>query len=121
MARQPFQMPGRLLIALPERSGGSGRAVLARGLAVSVNAVVMDRGRRSRGDAVLGSPAAWIRLYVRWAAVADGGCALAGGALAMELRFGRSSPGLYLVFTAVLPLLWWATLAIAGGYESRFI
>ena len=39
----------------------------------------------------------------------------------MELRFGRSSPGLYLMFTAVLPLLWWATLAIAGGYESRFI
>ena len=39
----------------------------------------------------------------------------------MELRFGPSSPGLYLVFTAVLPLLWWATLAIAGGYESRFI
>ena len=49
------------------------------------------------------------------------GCALAGGALAMELHFGPSSPGLYLVFTAVLPLLWWATLAIAGGYESRFI
>jgi exopolysaccharide biosynthesis polyprenyl glycosylphosphotransferase len=32
-----------------------------------------------------------------------------------------SEPAAYLVFTCVLPLLWVGTVALAGGYDSRFI
>ena len=69
------------------------------------------------------SNAVWVRAYLQRAAVADCLCALAGGALALELRF-QSYRGIlpaYLAFTCALPLLWGGTVALAGGYEPRFI
>jgi exopolysaccharide biosynthesis polyprenyl glycosylphosphotransferase len=52
----------------------------------------------------------------------DGGCALAAGVLAAQLRFGsRGVPVSYLGITCALPILWWAALLLAGGYDSRFI
>ena len=67
--------------------------------------------------------AVWLRTYLRRAAIADCVCALAAGALAVELRFeanGEVSLG-YLALTCALPLLWGGAVFLAGGYEPRFI
>ena len=68
-------------------------------------------------------PAIWTVAYLRWAALVDSVCALAAGALAFEIRFDdpHYRPLLYLVFTALLPVLWMASVALAGGYDARFI
>ena len=79
--------------------------------------------RRTR--ARLGSPdsAAWTGAYLRRVGVADCACALAGSVLAYEVRFGEPTyrPVIYLAFTGLLPLLWVASVALAGGYDPRFI
>jgi exopolysaccharide biosynthesis polyprenyl glycosylphosphotransferase len=33
----------------------------------------------------------------------------------------RVIPDVYVIFTAILPLLWWCSVALAGGYDARFI
>jgi len=67
--------------------------------------------------------AAWLRTYLWRAAIADCGCGLAAGALAAVVRLevrGGVSLG-YLAFTCALPALWGGAVALAGGYEPRFI
>jgi len=52
----------------------------------------------------------------------DAVCSLLAGGLALYIRFvgqGRP-PTSYLVFTVGLPGLWCASVALAGGYSSRF-
>lgn len=68
-------------------------------------------------------PAVWTRAYLRQVVVADGLCALAGGLLALKLRFdgGAEPPGLYLALSLALPLIWLCIVTLAGGYDSRFI
>jgi exopolysaccharide biosynthesis polyprenyl glycosylphosphotransferase len=60
---------------------------------------------------------------MRWARAIDGACALAAGLLAFQIRFGRPryAPAPYLAISLALPLLWLVTVALAGGYDSRFI
>jgi exopolysaccharide biosynthesis polyprenyl glycosylphosphotransferase len=57
--------------------------------------------------------------------VIDCGCALAAGLLAFEVRFDGHGHGYaaaaYLALSLSLPLLWLASVALAGGYDSRFI
>jgi exopolysaccharide biosynthesis polyprenyl glycosylphosphotransferase len=67
--------------------------------------------------------ATWTSGYLRWAGVVDCGCALAAGLLAFQLRFDGRGHGLtgYLALSLALPLLWMASVALAGGYDSRFI
>jgi exopolysaccharide biosynthesis polyprenyl glycosylphosphotransferase len=69
------------------------------------------------------SSASWTSSYLRQALVADGICALAAGLLAFQLRFDSEThiSGSYLVISLSLPLLWVVTMALAGGYDSRFI
>jgi len=64
----------------------------------------------------------WVPGYRRRAALADAACALAGGTLALALRFSGVSYALgpYLALTSGLPLLWVAAVALAGGYDERF-
>ena len=57
--------------------------------------------------------------YLRRTVLADGACALAAGLLALEIRFGGQ--GIYLFFACGLPVLWCVVVAIAGGYDARFI
>jgi exopolysaccharide biosynthesis polyprenyl glycosylphosphotransferase len=73
--------------------------------------------------AVAQEPVTWTRIYLRRLVLTDSICGLMAGALAVEVRFmGQGSwPVSYLVFTLALPLLWCASLALAGGYELRFI
>jgi exopolysaccharide biosynthesis polyprenyl glycosylphosphotransferase len=67
--------------------------------------------------------AAWLGTYLRGAAVADCASALTAGSLAVALRFGSHGyiPVAYVVFTCALPALWGTAVALAGGYEQRFI
>ena len=67
--------------------------------------------------------AVWLRTYLWHAAIADFVCALAAGILAVELRFKSNGdiPLVYLVFTCALPFIWGGAVALAGGYEARFI
>jgi exopolysaccharide biosynthesis polyprenyl glycosylphosphotransferase len=56
-------------------------------------------------------------------AASDVTCAVLVGAVAAEVRYlsqGYLAPT-YLIITAALPILWVSTLALLGGYDSRFI
>jgi len=68
-------------------------------------------------------PALWTGSYLRRAAWTDSACGLLAGLLAYQLRFddGGHQPGLYLALSLSLPLIWVLTVALAGGYDSRFI
>jgi exopolysaccharide biosynthesis polyprenyl glycosylphosphotransferase len=67
--------------------------------------------------------ATWTVTYLRTAALLDGLCGFLGATIALEVRFaaGGSVPLLYFAFSAALPLPWLASVALAGGYDSRFI
>jgi exopolysaccharide biosynthesis polyprenyl glycosylphosphotransferase len=67
--------------------------------------------------------AAWSRAHLWRAAVGDFSCAVVAGVLAVQARFVSqgSHPGAYLAFTFALPVLWVGAVALAGGYDSRFI
>jgi exopolysaccharide biosynthesis polyprenyl glycosylphosphotransferase len=88
--------------------------------AMSVRPYISDR--RPRAKPVLAGPAdTWARNYLRWAALADFGCATAGTFLAVQLRFGADTTGAYIGFSLALPAFWLAALWLAGGYDVRFV
>jgi exopolysaccharide biosynthesis polyprenyl glycosylphosphotransferase len=64
----------------------------------------------------------WGRGYRYRALLADAACALTGGTLALSVRFPGAGQTLspYVALTVALPLLWVASVALAGGYDSRF-
>lgn len=65
----------------------------------------------------------WLKSYLWAAGATDGICALAAGLLALEARFAGwpSRPREYLILTALMPLLWVLSLAVARGYDARFV
>ena len=65
----------------------------------------------------------WTRAYLLSAALIDSACALAAGALAVEVRYLSQGylPVSHIAFTLALPALWCCSVALAGGYEPRFI
>ena len=67
--------------------------------------------------------ASWTSSYLRQVRVVDGLCGLAAGLLAYRVRFDGMAdhPVAYLVASLALPFAWLATVALAGGYDSRFI
>ncbi len=69
------------------------------------------------------APVVWTANYRRAAAGLDVISALAAGFIAFEVRFDRqgSRPAEYLALSALLPVLWIASVALAGGYDPRFI
>ena len=90
---------------------------------VTDSAVETDsRMLADRNAAVLGTRA-WTSAYLRRAALADWTCALAAGAVAAEVRFGGPGylPLTYLSLTCGLPVVWWMSVLLAGGYDTRFI
>jgi exopolysaccharide biosynthesis polyprenyl glycosylphosphotransferase len=68
-------------------------------------------------------PAGWRDHYVHTAVAVDAACALAGGLVALMIRFEKPGPVPvpYVIFTLILPLLWWLSVALARGYDARFI
>src|ERR1700680_4017419 len=88
---------------------------------MSSSAAITGQGRRAAWAA--GAPAGWTRGYLRTVALSDGLCAVVAGLLAFQLRFGSQSyqQAEYLAFTVALPVLWVASIALARGYDPRFI
>lgn len=84
---------------------------------------VATRAWLSRGRETAQVPTAWMSRYLRATVAADGMCAIAAGALALFARFD-SRPHLpieYISLSAAMPLLWVLSVAIARGYDARFI
>ncbi len=67
--------------------------------------------------------ATWMSTYLRRVAIADGGCALAAGLLAFDVRFGGDQTGAvaYFWLGLALPVLWLVGLGLAGAYDARFV
>ena len=95
-----------------------GGGVLAEEFAVPERVQVRLPGR-------LGARAvpSWTSAYRRQTVIVDGCCALAAGWLAFEARFGRVdyAATAYFWLGLALPLLWLATLELAGAGDSRFV
>ena len=93
--------------------------------ALSGQTAVRAHRRSDRAAARLAAQdtASWTSGYMRRTRVVDCGCALAAGLLAFEVRFdgGSNAPAAYLVLSLSLPLFWLASVALAGGYDFRFI
>ena len=91
---------------------------------MSGHSVISDARRRGFdvSTAVLQS-ASWTASYLRQAGALDGLCGLAAGLLAYRVRFDGTAdhPAAYLLASVALPFAWLATVALAGGYDSRFI
>ena len=81
------------------------------------------RSQRIRARLASRDPGAWTSAYRRIAVLADFSCALVAGLLAYEVRFDAQNyrSAVYLAFTVLLPVLWTASVALAGGYDPRFI
>jgi exopolysaccharide biosynthesis polyprenyl glycosylphosphotransferase len=90
---------------------------------VSGNTAVTPRGRTSTVAPRLATQACWTTSYLRRAWLADSVCALGAGLLALQLRFSGQSYALagYLSLSLVLALVWPVSVALAGGYDARFI
>ena len=64
----------------------------------------------------------WVVRYQGRMVAADASCGMLAAAIALPGRFaGQPVPFLYLATTAGLPLAWIGWLALAGGYDPRFI
>lgn len=66
-------------------------------------------------------PTAWTSSYLRIAATLDACCALAAVLLALQVRFDNRPTPLYAALSIALPALWLVALALAGGYDARFV
>jgi exopolysaccharide biosynthesis polyprenyl glycosylphosphotransferase len=80
-------------------------------------AVVRDSVARQTAS----SASTWTKDYLRRVALADFGCAVVGVLAAVQLRFGEHVTGTYVALSLALPGLWLAAVALAGGYDVRFI
>ena len=89
---------------------------------MSSGSTAVTGAQRTQAREAAANSAAWTSAYLRRTMLADCLCALAAGVLAYEIRFDATSywPGVYLVFTGLLPLLWVGSLALVGGYDPRF-
>ena len=67
--------------------------------------------------------ATWTTTYLRTAALLDCLSALVAGLMALEIRFDSEGgiPVQYFALTVALPFLWVGAVALAGGYDPRFI
>ena len=92
-------------------------------MSVTDSAVETDSRMPAGGNAAIPGTRAWTSAYLRRAALADWTCALAAGAVAARVRFGGQAylPLTYLSLTCGLPVAWWMSVLLAGGYDTRFI
>ncbi len=81
--------------------------------------IATTSGRYGRRTARRSS--SWTRDYLREVALADLGCAVLGVFMAAQVRFGSYVTPMYLGLSLALPVLWIASLWLAGAYDVRFI
>jgi exopolysaccharide biosynthesis polyprenyl glycosylphosphotransferase len=90
--------------------------------AVMSGSVFTGRQRREHAGSAVVVRITWTNTYLRTAALLDCLCALVAGLIALEVRFdSQGIPTEYFALTTVLPLLWLGSVALAGGYDPRFI
>jgi len=63
----------------------------------------------------------WQSRYVARCVAADALAALVSGAAAYQLHFGSKVHGDYLIFTALLPVVWLLAVSLNRAYEPRFL
>ena len=92
-------------------------------MSVTDSAVGTDSRMPTGRNAAIPGTRAWTSAYLRRVALADLACALAAGAVAARVRFGGEAylPLTYLGLTCGLPIAWWMSVLLAGGYNPRFI
>jgi exopolysaccharide biosynthesis polyprenyl glycosylphosphotransferase len=92
-------------------------------MSVADSAVETDSSMPAGRNAAIPGTRAWTSAYRRRVALADWACALAAGAVAVRVRFGGPAylPLTYLSLTCGLPVAWWLSVLLAGGYDTRFI
>jgi exopolysaccharide biosynthesis polyprenyl glycosylphosphotransferase len=92
-------------------------------MSVFESAVETESRVPAERNAAIPDTKAWTSSYLRGAALADWACALAAGAVAAEVRFGGHGylPLTYVGLTCGLPVAWWMSVLLAGGYDTRFI
>jgi exopolysaccharide biosynthesis polyprenyl glycosylphosphotransferase len=92
-------------------------------MSVTESAVETDGRMATDSNAAIAGTRTWTSAYRRQAALADWTCALAAGVVAARVRFGAPAylPLTYLSLTCGLPLVWWMSVLLAGGYDTRFI
>jgi exopolysaccharide biosynthesis polyprenyl glycosylphosphotransferase len=75
------------------------------------------------GERATPSVISWTGRYLRQAMVVDGGAALVAGLLALRSRLDSHGhvPAAYVTLTLGLPIAWIACVALARGYEARYI
>jgi hypothetical protein len=90
---------------------------------VSGNTAVTSQVKLAVRQLTARDTAAWLSSYLRTVIATDGACAFGAAIAAIVARPWSWGPHHvpYLIFTATLPLLWWAAVALAGGYDSRYI
>src|SRR5262245_57793097 len=90
---------------------------------MSDSVTTTDRRHRGQAGTQAAVRATWTGTYLRIAALLDCLCGLAAGLIALEVRFDSqgSLPAEYCAFTIALPFLWLGSVAVAGGYDPRFI
>ena len=78
---------------------------------------------RPSGVAVAGHDSvSWLTGYVRRTVGIDCCCALVAGLLAFKLRFAsHHHASVYLALSLSLPVIWPIIVALAGGYDPRFV
>jgi lipopolysaccharide/colanic/teichoic acid biosynthesis glycosyltransferase len=92
-------------------------------MSVSESVVETDSLAPAKPNAAVPGTKAWTSAYLRRAVLADWTCALAAGVVATRIRFGDQTylPVTYLSLTCGLPVAWWMSVLLAGGYDARFI
>src|SRR5580700_1220844 len=92
-------------------------------MSVTDSAVGTDSCMPTDRNAAIPGTRAWTSAYLRRVALADLACALAAGAVAARIRFGGQPylPLTYLGLTCGLPVAWWMSVLLAGGYDTRVI
>jgi exopolysaccharide biosynthesis polyprenyl glycosylphosphotransferase len=92
-------------------------------MSIASSAVAAEVSREVLDSAAPANTRAWPVRYIRRAALFDCACALAAGLLAAQIRFGGLGhlPISYLVLTCALPVMWWLSMLLSGGYDARFI
>ncbi len=92
---------------------------------MSRSAIAGDRGLTRTTVESLRARAAsvWESRYLTVAALVDLACAFLAAVAAYEIRYHTriNPPDVYLALTFGLPLLWWASVALSGGYDSRIV
>jgi exopolysaccharide biosynthesis polyprenyl glycosylphosphotransferase len=120
-ASASFNAVGGCFMSVFEAPGGARLSVDAPSLIETPSLITRApvqpiRPRRRSAD----GPQRVLTLYSRWARLTDVLVAVIAAVLAVTVRFG-TTPGMYLLLPALLPVAWLTAVWLYRAYEHRFI